>query len=304
MARDRDADALIGGKIAAMPADTIGVVLRARMNALIDHAREASSDLRRPEAIHDFRKAIKRLRPLLRLLEPIAGTPARALRRETGALSDLLDAARDLQGARDALHELGGPGLLRKTVLQAARARLDEACSAAEAEALAADPTAQLHAGLDHAAATIEGWRLERVGFDAFAGSLTRTYRAARRAVPDDWTATSSEALHRLRRRVIEHRYQMVLIKPLWPKLGKAWIAEAENLRNALGAHHDLAGLAALTRGDGPLAFWKAELGPAITVRQAEHLSEAQRHTRLLAERPRAFRHRIEALWRTTHGTA
>ena len=62
------------------------------------------------------------------------------------------------------------------------------------------------------------------------------TYKRARKAQPDDWGGAHADDLHELRRRVIEHRYQMELIEPVWPRFGRIWVDEAQRLRNRLGA--------------------------------------------------------------------
>ena len=50
----------------------------------------------------------------------------------------------------------------------------------------------------------------------------------------------------------------------------------------------------------GLLAPWRSRLTPLILARRAEHARAAQRIAgRLFAERPRAFRKRIEALWKS-----
>jgi hypothetical protein len=49
-----------------------------------------------------------------------------------------------------------------------------------------------------------------------------------------------------------------------------------------------------------PLAPWRSRLAPLIAARQAAHAKAAQRIAgRLFAERPRAFRKRMEALWKS-----
>jgi hypothetical protein len=48
----------------------------------------------------------------------------------------------------------------------------------------------------------------------------------------------------------------------------------------------------------GILAPWRSRLTPLILTRQEKHAKAAQRlANRLLAERPKAFRRRLEALW-------
>src|SRR6516164_5597531 len=63
------------------------------------------------EAVHDFRRAMKRWRALLRLLEPFLGEEARRLRDEARDLAHALTGARNAQSALDALADLEKHGL-------------------------------------------------------------------------------------------------------------------------------------------------------------------------------------------------
>jgi hypothetical protein len=91
--------------------------------------------------------------------------------------------------------------------------------------------------------------------------------------LPDDWRQTPADDLHELRRRVIEHRYQMELVEPLWPRLGKIWVEEAQRLRDRLGRYQDLAVLAGMTAPHQLLARWRSKLVPLIADRQSVHLA-------------------------------
>ena len=151
---------------------------------------------------------------------------------------------------------------------------------------------------LDYATLALERWPLKAIDFDTVADGLIVTYRRARQLVPDDWPEADAEHLHDLRRRVVEHRHQMDLVEPLWPRLGQVWAQETQRLRNRLGACQDLAVLASLTALHQPLAPWRSRLTPAIAARRATHLKTAARLAgRLFAEKPKAFRRRIAALW-------
>ncbi len=76
------------------------------------------------------------------------------------------------------------------------------------------------------------------------------------------------------------------------------WAEEAQRLRNRLGACQDLAVLANFTAPHQPLAPWRSRLAPVIEARRAAHLKTAARLAgRLFAEKPKAFRRRIAALW-------
>jgi CHAD domain-containing protein len=104
--------------------------------------------------------------------------------------------------------------------------------------------------------------------------------------------------LHELRSRVVVHRYQMELIVPLWPKFGRVWVSESQQLRERLGAFQDLSVLQGFTEPHAALAPWRSRLAPLILARRTTHAKAAQHIAgRLLAEKPKAFRRHIEALW-------
>jgi hypothetical protein len=97
---------------------------------------------------------------------------------------------------------------------------------------------------------------------------------------------------------VVDHRYQMELIEPLWPRHGRMWTEEAERLRDRLGRCQDLEILKRFTGPHQPLARWRLRLTPACAERTTELSHRAARIAlRLFAERPKAFRQRLEALW-------
>ena len=142
----------------------------------------------------------------------------------------------------------------------------------------------------------VSHWPLQ-ISFADLADRLAMTYKRARKALPEEWETAHADDLHELRRRVIEHRYQMELVEPAWPRLGRIWVDEAQRLRNRLGAFQDLAVLMHLTGPHQPLAPWRSRLLPLIAYRQAEHAKSASRvAARLFAEPPKAFRRRLEAL--------
>ena len=85
---------------------------------------------------------------------------------------------------------------------------------------------------------------------------------------------------------------------PLWPRLGKLWVNEAQRLRDRLGHCQDLDVLVRLSGPRQPLAPWRSRLMPLIGARQRTHVVAAARLAgRLFAEKPRAFRRRLLALW-------
>ena len=178
------------------------------------------------------------------------------------------------------------------------RQRLTDLKDAAEQTGFGKQTRDKLSRYLDYATLSLERWPLKAIDFDVIADGLISTYRRARQLVPDNWPDADAEHLHDLRRRVVEHRHQMDLMEPLWPRLGQVWAEEAQRLRNRLGACQDLAVLASLSGPHQPLAHWRSRLAPVIEARRDFHLKAAARLAgRLFAEKPKAFRRRVAALW-------
>jgi len=276
-----------------------GLVAAAR--SVIADGRRALSDpeLSDPEAVHEVRKALKRWRALMRLLARPLGEQADQMRTEARELMRAIAGARDAQSALDALADLRKVDMpFSPTSIETMRARLTEMRDAADATSFTDSMRERLSRYLDYATLSLERWPLKAIDFETITNALISTYRRARQLVPDDWTDAEAEHLHDLRRRVVEHRHQMDLIEPLWPRLGKVWAEEAQRLRNRLGACQDLAVLTNLTAPHQPLAPWRSRLRPLIETRRKAHLRTAERLAgRLFAEKPKAFRRRIAALW-------
>ncbi|HXD45291.1 MAG TPA: CHAD domain-containing protein [Pseudolabrys sp.] len=269
--------------------------------AMLADARRALEDpaLSGAGRVHELRKAFKRWRAWLRLLAGPVGAPAETLRAEARTLMRGLSGARDAQAALDAIDDLArGTTSLSPRTLANIRTRLTALRDAAESASLTPQLKDAIAAYLARAGATIGGWTVDGIGFGTVADALTVIYRRARALAPGDWHQAEPAQLHELRRRVVEHRHQMELVEPLWPRLTKAWAGEAQRLRNRLGACQDLVVLAAFVAPHQPLAAWRSRLTPAIAARRAAHLKSASRLAgRLFAEKPKAFRGRIAALW-------
>jgi CHAD domain-containing protein len=281
--------------------DSFGDGLAAAARSIIADARQALTDpeLSDAEAVHEVRKALKRWRALLRLLARPLAEQADQMRAEARELMRALSGARDAQSALDALADLRKADMpFPATSMETISQRLTAIKAAAEQTGFTKDMRGRLSRYLDYATLSLERWPLTAINFDTVADGLIATYRRGRQLLPENWVEADAEHLHDLRRRVVEHGHQMGLIEPLWPRLGKVWAAEAQRLRNRLGACQDLAVLAGLTAPHQPLAPWRSRLLPVIETRRAAHLKTAARLAgRLFAEKPKAFRRRIAALW-------
>jgi CHAD domain-containing protein len=288
---------------ALRPDLAVGEALLAIARNILADARIAINDPAKPDsaAVHDFRRQMKRWRALLRLLDPYLGDDGRRLRTVARDLARALGGARDAQSALDALADISRHGLaISATSLTTVRSRIDGIREAAETTILTVDLRLAIAAALDDAEAAVENWPLKTLVFPHVAQRLAAGYRSARRAQPDVWPQAGAEDLHELRKRVVNHRYQMEAVAPLWRRFSRMWIGEAQRLRERLGKHQDLLVLARLTAPHQPLAHWRARLLPAIEDRKATHVSASRRMAaRLLMEKPSVFRRRLEVMWET-----
>jgi len=281
--------------------DSFGDGLAAAARSIIADARRSLTDpeLADAEAVHEVRKALKRWRALLRLLARPLGEQDDQMRAEARELMRALSGARDAQSSLDALNDLRKANVpFPETSMKTVVGRMTAIRDAAEKTAFTKDMRSRLSRYLDYATLSLERWPIKAIDFDTVADGLISTYRRARQLLPDSWAEADAEHLHDLRRRVVEHRHQMDLMEPLWPRLGQVWAEEAQRLRNRLGACQDLAVLISLTAPHQPLAPWRSRLTPVIEARRLSHLKTAARLAgRLFAEKPKAFRRRIAALW-------
>jgi CHAD domain-containing protein len=248
-------------------------------------------------AIHKTRRALKGARALLMLIEGERRPAARQLRRDLGAVARSLASTRDRHIIHDAIADLTGEK--RRKPLDAALARKVASTLTrrtdrhGEADGnLPVLREAGLPEDMTRAAQLADGMETGDLP-EALASGYRRARRAACGIDPAD-----AEALHELRKHVVAHVCQMELATPWWPRLATLWLDELQRLRETLGRHHDLEIL--LTRLDSTPGRLPpddiATVMDAASRRQRKLAGQAlQRHARLFAERPKAFRKRLAA---------
>jgi CHAD domain-containing protein len=294
------------------PGQPVGEALRSVAAEILTRAQAILDDPARDPTVtvHDIRRAMKRWRAFLRMMRPVLDDGTETLRVQARDLSRKLTVARDAQSAIDAFQDaveagLDQPVALPPRSLLTIQSRLEALRAEGERSIWNDERRREMSDYLTCASVHVAGWNLSAVTFGDIADTLSLTYRRARRAIPHSWDDIAAEELHELRRRVVEHRYQMELIEPAWPRLGRIWVDEAQRLRTRLGKYQDLAVLTLKAGPHQPLAHWRSKLMPLIAFRQHEHAMAAKRiAARLFAESPKAFRRRLEALWEAQAGEA
>jgi CHAD domain-containing protein len=302
---DDDATSTMTEQPALKPGRPVGETLQAIAAHLLVQAHDILEDRTLDDKIvvHDIRRAMKQWRSLLKMLSPFLASQHQTLRDDARALARKLTVARDAQSAIDGFHDtIAGtydlPPTLSPQNLVAIYRKLEHLRVEKESRIWDEETRQQFTDYITAASYYVSHWALHPLTFSELAERLADTYRRARQALPKDWEAATPDELHELRRRVVEHRYQMELIEPAWPRLGRIWVDEAQRLRTRLGRYQDLYVLTQLAMPHQPLAPWRSKLAPLIAYRQADYVKLASRvATRLFAESPKAFRRRIEALW-------
>jgi CHAD domain-containing protein len=255
-------------------------------------------------AIHEVRKHFKKLRSLIRLIQP--GFESRA--------EDLNDwfrqRGRQLARARDAASMLEAWQRLRERFYAPDQTELLDGLAAALGSAPAAAPDglpetlAQLTEELRMQREETVDWNLDGDGLDIMLEGLADCYAAGRRALRSARKNPSNERLHEWRKRSKDHWYHLRLWGGVWPGPLKAWSAACEELCDLLGDDHDLAGLADLIESpqeENP--FVPVERRPellALIARRREDLQREafERGRFLFAEKKKSLRKRLLAYWK------
>jgi CHAD domain-containing protein len=252
-------------------------------------------------AIHDTRRCLKRLRALLRLIQP--GLDEGAFRREAGRLSGigkLLAGARDLDVMRQTLTKLDGKfGEMPSGTAQ----RLDEvlARKARLNHKTRANGRREALQRLAQSQRFFAGKAMGAVELDHALEGLGYAYRKARKAFRHAYADPSDEAFHALRKRVQLHWRHMALLSRGWPEALSARASEAKELSRLLGEDHDYSILLELAKQPDAGALEAGDLAAlraVCTACQTELRAAAKpRGERLLAEPADNLEARVASYW-------
>jgi CHAD domain-containing protein len=254
-----------------------------------------------PKGVHECRKALKRIRALVRLASP--GMGYRKARRRGRALSEiarLLSARRDQAVMLETLAKLTSETQSDAAlVLAPLRAHLTKLVGEGP-KPLDADCAAKVRLMLLREAQKFARTRFRRNGFAALEGGLEESYRKARKAMKNAYGEPSDENFHTLRKAAQWHWRQMSLLARAWPEEFAVRVTAAHDLSQMLGDDHDLAMLIGVTtRAEDISAEDKEAIVALCAHRQRALRNDAEpRAERLFAEKPKAFTKRMAAYWR------
>lgn len=204
-----------------------------------------------PEAVHDFRVALRRLRTLLRFARPIHGERRmRSIGDALGRIADATGALRDAEVLRETLGGLHVAGATRAAAdaFVEARARDERGARASVVELLRGGPGGREAGPLEPALAALDA-RLARGPSRKHAANPPTARGVAlasmREALDDvdahaDHDVGDVEGMHALRIRFKRLRYASELFGPLLGEPAAAASKAATKMQKRLGDLHDL----------------------------------------------------------------
>ena len=265
----------------------------------------------REAGIHTARKAMKRVRAMIRLTRDVVGEEA--YRNENAVLRE---GARGLAGARDrtvlvatldrllADHAASLPpgefALLRE--------RLAEGWGPDEEEAARPREVVDTLTTLRACRRRFASWAPEGPGpglvpndYQAIAPGLRRVYRQGRGRGQEAFRLNQAPAFHLWRKSAKYLRYHMEFLEPIWPEVLGPLAGAADRLAETLGDEHDFTMLGEAVEADRQLLPDEGErrLLAALVAEEQDRLRRAAQALGELvyAEAPRAFVRRLGSYW-------
>lgn len=255
------------------------------------------------EAVHEARKAIKRLRALLALIRPaIPGDEYGTLQEHLKTVARSVSALRDAQAMLATFVKLEAHD--RALATGPIAAALHKHLQARHDQAGRHIDRAMVTAAKKTVKEVADGFKkltFEHDGFTPIATALEENYRKARKAMAHAYDDGHDEAFHDWRKLVQRHWRYLQLLILAWPKGIQPHIALARELSEILGEDHDLSVLSALVMTEskhlGAEKAVAAYLGLCKKRQRALRAKAVVVGTRLFAEKPASFARRIRAYW-------
>ena len=249
--------------------------------------------------VHALRRRCKKLRGLLRLIQP----RFEAFSNENAALrdaADLLGGARDARVMVQTLDGLIGEETGQVVAARASAARqyiVDrvEQMGGGDERNATLDQFASIFGEL---AGRIKRWRLEGGGFALVGDGLQGIYRQFCKDAAKAEKQDSAEVMHDWRKQAKYHLYHVNLLIEAAPDILTARAKTLERLGDLLGDHHNLAVLQDTLADHFEPSPDTEAIGNAIAGRQADLAHSAIALGRqLAAEKPAALRQRFAGYW-------
>jgi CHAD domain-containing protein len=268
------------------------------------------------EAVHESRKAVKRVRAMLRLVRGELSDRVYEFENEslrgTARLVGDIRSARGVLEAAVSIQSLYG-SLLADGTFSEMLSRLGRRRDLAELNALE-DPNlvGRVVRGFERAYHRYSAWPTDpearevygmgiRDSYEAIEPGLSQTYGMGRNAMVAAYRGPDQGDFHQWRKRVKDMRHQMEFLAPLWPEVVVGTAMTLDRLGQILGEDNDLSELLGLLERRSDLCPDPRErsLFKALAGQRREELQTASEilGRRLYAEKPKALAARFGEYW-------
>jgi CHAD domain-containing protein len=203
----------------------------------LEHANGTKGD----EAIHEARKSVKKVRALLRLIQPELGDTYRAeskvLRKAGRTLSELRDASSVIE-ILDKLQEKFTDKLHPSAVDPIRRGLMAKKKRAEESQVPAS--LRKIVTTIKAAVKRVKTWPISADRFPAIEPGLEMTLRRGRAAFQRAQKRPRPENYHEWRKRIKDHWYHVRLLEGVWTEFMQGYEAALKDLETWLGDDHNL----------------------------------------------------------------
>jgi CHAD domain-containing protein len=288
---------------------SLGKNLRRLVRKQLDRALDELTAARgkaKDEAVHEARKAMKKVRAVLRLVRSEIGN---GMYRKANA--SLRDTARPLTEVRDAKILIETIDKLQDQFQERVAGRTFSEVRnhlMAHARKVRKRVLGQEHAfssvrkSLRALQPQIKQWTDVPSKWSSIDEGLQETYERASEAYVAAARDSTIEKLHEWRKQAKYLRYQVTLLRPIWPQRMEELVREADQMGELLGDDHDLTLLKQLLTAERE-PFADAEAVELLQALIEHRQTELRKQALLLAERffeePAAdFARRLKGYWR------
>jgi CHAD domain-containing protein len=286
-------------------------IVRKQMDQALEHLagpHKGSLD----EAVHEARKCFKKVPAVLRLVRPVIGE--KSYRQEYTCFRD---AGRPLTEVRDArilletldrLTERFREHIVGRSFGDVRRALQDNLRAVRRRVLDERNAFAVVTEAVRQARERTRDWADVPNRWVAVGSGLEDVHRRAGEALEEAAADPTVEKLHEWRKQAKYLRYQLEVLRPLWPERMEELANEADRMGELLGDDHDLAVLRQVLTG-APERFGdegdREVLLALIDRRRAELEQEALLlGRRFFQEGPRPFARRLKGYWQTWRAPA
>jgi CHAD domain-containing protein len=261
-----------------------------------------SGTKQRDEAIHEARKAVKKLRGLLRLVRPCLetyGEENRALRDIGRGLSALRDTGAIIETFNSVIKE--NAAAWKPASAAAIRNGLRAKKREKEKELIPARVMNEARIAIRRFGQRAEKWQLADSGFEMLAPGLHTTYQDGRRAMRLAADAGDPVLFHGWRKRAKDHWYHVRLLNDIWVGTRESRENALHDLETSLGEDHNLVVLCEQLRTEPSRFGGEETVGLFVAAAKAKQKELRQKAlevgARLYEQKPKLLVRDFEEMW-------